>query len=380
MYLDFFKLKEMPFRLAPEPRFVYWSAGHAAALACMRSAQARAEGRAIIIADKGAGKTTLLEYLLLQVPRESATRFDFPPRSMAELNALLTQNAPDPRHGTRLVVCDNAHLFSEPMLAALLSGDLSSSGPAHEIRIVLAGEPPLARVLDVAGIRRAGRSAIERFQLPPLAPTEVSAYIAHRLAAAGGHGERIFRDDICVEIYRETKGNPRLVNALCDAAMVIACERESPTVGPSEIMRGMEDVGRLAAAQRNATPSPVADSEARMASDLPPLEADGIVLAKLRLLHQGKVLLERELPRGRLRVGRGSDNDLAIECKFVSRHHCQIFTSERMCVLEEVRSTNGVYVNQHRVRHRPLRDGDIIQVGEHQLHYVDLRGGPSGAV
>jgi general secretion pathway protein A len=374
MYLEFYKLKELPFRLAPEPRFLYWSAGHAAALACMRSAQARHNGCAIITGDKGTGKTTLLEHLLQREPPARTVRIDFPPRTLTELSEILqSRNEPDATSGPAVIVCDNAHLFSAQMLAEILLKTMLPTAQAHATSLVLAGEPALAHALEHATSASRGDLVDERAHLPPLTAAEVIAYVAHRLEMAGAAGRRIFRDDICIDIYRETKGNPRLVNALCDAAMVVACERELPEVGLAELRRGLEDLGRLTAAQRVDAEPAVAPAP----SIDPPVDTRRPVLARLRLLHHGELILERELARGRLRIGRGSDNEMRIDGKYISRYHCRILTSDDMCIVEDVQSTNGLSVNEQRTREHRLGDGDVIQMGEHELHYVDLRRAPS---
>lgn len=371
MYLDFYKLKEMPFRLAPDSRFIYWSSGHAAALACMRSAQIHHNGCAVITGERGTGKTMLLEYLLEREPTGCAVRINFPPRSAADLQQLVLGNgASDARPAARVILCDNAHLFDEEMLQQILTKTVVPAAQARDTRIVLMGEPVLTQALDSPPLAALGDLRGEHVELPPLAAVDVIAYISHRLDIAGAAGPRIFRDDICTEIHRETKGNPRLVNALCDAALMVACERELGEVGLAELRRGLEDIARMVAAHPTAIhPATILDFPRETAPT-----AHGRVLARVRVQFRGELVLERELQNGRLRIGRGIDNDMRIEGRYVSRYHCCILTGEDECALEDVHSTNGLFVNEQRVlnRHR-LQDGDIIQVGEHEIHYVDLR-------
>jgi len=371
MYLDFYKLKEMPFRLAPDSRFIYWSSGHAAALACMRSAQIHHNGCAVITGERGTGKTMLLEYLLEREPTGCAVRINFPPRSAADLQQLVLGNgASDARPAARVILCDNAHLFDEEMLQQILTKTVVPAAQARDTRIVLMGEPALTQALDSPPLAALGDLRGEHVELPPLAAVDVIAYISHRLDIAGAAGPRIFRDDICTEIHRETKGNPRLVNALCDAALMVACERELGEVGLAELRRGLEDIARMVAAHPTAIhPATILDFPRETAPT-----AHGRVLARVRVQFRGELVLERELQNGRLRIGRGIDNDMRIEGRYVSRYHCCILTGEDECALEDVHSTNGLFVNEQRVlnRHR-LQDGDIIQVGEHEIHYVDLR-------
>ena len=76
---------------------------------------------------------------------------------------------------------------------------------------------------------------------------------------------------------------------------------------------------------------------------------------------------------GRIIVGRTPDNDLQVDSRFVSRHHCQIVTTPNSCVIEDLNSTNGIYVKSKRVRRHYLNDGDVVVLGKHELIYVDER-------
>ena len=87
----------------------------------------------------------------------------------------------------------------------------------------------------------------------------------------------------------------------------------------------------------------------------------------------GKTVAERDLVPGRLIIGRTSDNDLQIDSKFVSRHHAQIVTTLQGCVIEDLNSTNGVYMRSKRVRRQILNDGDVFQIGQHEIMYMDDR-------
>ena len=87
----------------------------------------------------------------------------------------------------------------------------------------------------------------------------------------------------------------------------------------------------------------------------------------------GATIAERELTVGRFVIGRTSDNDLQIDSKFISRHHAQIITTQQTCVLEDLNSTNGIHVRSKRVRRRILNDGDVVQIGQHEIMYFDER-------
>src|SRR6185437_3076526 len=215
-------------------------------VACLRSARTRQNGCAALVAPRGAGKTTLFEWLAHDESPGTVTRLSFLPRPEADLREILLGQAEDDHNrGPRLVICDNAHTLSEELLLALIHRTVLPPPQAHATRIVLAVEPPLARILRTSALADFGESGGELYQLPALTAEEVAAYISHRLDLAGGGRTRLFRSEVCAEIHRETRGNPRLINALCDAAMSVACERELPEVGPAEVRRGLEEMARI---------------------------------------------------------------------------------------------------------------------------------------
>ena len=96
-------------------------------------------------------------------------------------------------------------------------------------------------------------------------------------------------------------------------------------------------------------------------------------VARILIGHAAKTVDERELRPGRLIIGRTSDNDIAIDSKFISRHHCQIITTQDSCVIEDLNSTNGIYVKSKRVRKHNFNDGDVVLVGQHEIMYMDER-------
>jgi len=96
-------------------------------------------------------------------------------------------------------------------------------------------------------------------------------------------------------------------------------------------------------------------------------------VGRILLATDGRTVGERELKPGRLVIGRTPDNDLRIDSKFISRHHCQIVAQAESCMIEDLNSTNGIFVQSKRVRRHNLNDGDVVQVGEYEIMYIDER-------
>jgi len=97
------------------------------------------------------------------------------------------------------------------------------------------------------------------------------------------------------------------------------------------------------------------------------------VIARILIAHEGQTVAERQLLPGRFIIGRTTDNDLQIDSKYVSRHHCQIISTIDGSIIEDLNSTNGIFVKHKRVRIHNLNDGDVVLVGKHELMYIDER-------
>jgi general secretion pathway protein A len=93
-------------------------------------------------------------------------------------------------------------------------------------------------------------------------------------------------------------------------------------------------------------------------------------VARLKVAHKGEEPREYPISQGRIILGRTGDNDLQIDSKYVSRHHAQIVTYGPDSVLEDLNSTNGIYVKGKRVKKHRLRDRDVFVIGEHELMYL----------
>ena len=232
------------------------------------------------------------------------------------------------------------------------------------LRIILAGQPELSAKLDAPQLEQLMQRVRMRFHLTTLTQTETRGYIEHRLEVAGAEGE-IFAADTFEEIFRYTGGVPRLINTLCDTAMMAAYVENRETVGRAQIVGAVQELRwpEYAARTRAAEPPPPVAA----APGAPP------PIARLLVATDGRTVQEIPLQVGRLIIGRTPDNDVQIDSRFVSRHHCQIITSTQSCVVEDLNSTNGTFVKSNRVRRYYLNDGDVVTIGKHELIYMDER-------
>jgi hypothetical protein len=236
------------------------------------------------------------------------------------------------------------------------------------LRIILAGQPELNEKLDAPELVQLTQRIRLRFHLTTLSPVEMRAYIQHRLEVAGAADRQIFDEEVYGELYRYTGGVPRLVNTLCDTAMMAAYTADRDAVGVNDVRSAVEELQWVEYAARTL-------HHIKPPDDLPPPIPDPSQPAVGRVLvaTDGRTVQEISLRVGRIIVGRTTDNDLQIDSRFVSRHHCQIITTPNSCVIEDLNSTNGIYVKSKRVRRHYLNDGDVVVIGKHELIYVDER-------
>jgi hypothetical protein len=234
----------------------------------------------------------------------------------------------------------------------------------------LVGQPELNEALNSPELVQLTQRVRLRFHLNALTRTETSAYIDHRLEVAGSQGRRIFTDDTYPTIYRYTGGVPRLVNTLCDTSMMAAFGRNHDTVSHADLDAAIRELQWEEYGTRTSE-TRVLNMEVSPAATAP--DAARSMMGRILLACEGKTVLERELHAGRIVIGRTPDNDVQIDSKYISRHHCQIVTQSDSCVIEDLNSTNGIAVQSKRVRRHNLNDGDIVQVGDHEIMYIDER-------
>jgi general secretion pathway protein A len=391
MYLELFKLHELPFRLSPDPQFLYLSKQHARAKAYMESTIWFTDGFVVITGEIGAGKTTLIETFLRELQTDAVVaqinqtqlsptaflqtvlvQFGFSPFSMKKPEVLATLNqflVEQHINGRKvLLIVDEAQNLSPRVLeeVRMLSGIETTKDKA--LRIILAGQPELNDKLNSPELLQLAQRVRLRFHLTALTKPETAAYIDHRLEVAGSQGRRIFADETYGTIYKYTGGVPRLINTLCDTCLMAAFGRDQDTVAVEDLEAAIKELQWVEfAAGTNRMRAP------NMELTLPSNTGTSHTVGRILLASEGKTVMERELKPGRLVIGRTADNDLQIDSKFISRHHCQIVTQENSCLIEDLNSTNGIYVQSKRVRRYNLNDGDVVQVGQHEIMYIDER-------
>jgi type II secretory pathway predicted ATPase ExeA len=388
-YCDLFGLTEPPFRLTPDPQFLFASKQHARAKAYMESTIWLADGFVVLTGEIGSGKTTLIECFLDELPEDvtlaviSQTQlspveflqallveFGFTPfkKPKVELLAMIKDFLVEQyAQGKRvLLVVDEAQNLSKKVLEEirLLSG--IETKKEKVLRIILAGQPELGDTLNSNRLEQLSQRVRLRFHLGRLSRAETKEYILHRLNVAGAADREILTPEALQLVFRYSGGVPRLVNILCDTSLLCAFADESTVVDEEIVRSAVEELQWSEYEQRLRDRESIADNTGGHALATTPL-------AKLEVYFGEDRVSEIELRPGRYVIGRTPDNDLQIQSKFVSRHHAQIGTDLQQSMIEDLNSTNGMFLGTRRVKRHVLEDADEIQLGEHKLVYRNLR-------
>ncbi|HSG59716.1 MAG TPA: AAA family ATPase [Woeseiaceae bacterium] len=393
-YLEHFELDEQPFRLTPDPDFVYWSKQHARAKAYMESTIWLADGFVVITGDIGSGKTTLLQSFLSEIDdnivyavvsqtqltateflQAVLTEFGFKPfdkRKVELLDMLNMFLIEQYSSGKKVVlIVDEAQNLNRKVLEEirLLSG--IETHKEKVLRIILAGQPELKETLDSPRLKQLVQRIRLRFHIGPLNREEMEEYIEHRLHVAGRDSDDLFEEDTFDIIHRYSGGVPRLINTLCDTALLCAFADEKAVVGVDDIMSAVEELNWTEHESNTGLYDKLRQIE------MPSRNASHVTQIEVR--SDGESLSVQTFPPGRIIVGRSPDNEIYIQSKFVSRHHAQLISDDGGCVIEDLNSTNGVFLGDKQIKKYRLRNGDVVSVGVHELVYTDLRDADTSA-
>lgn len=209
-YELFYGFDEQPFGLSSDPKFVYRSASFERATEALFDAIDRRESVIVLTGEKGTGKTTLCLSLVGQLgDSKRATLLTHPPASIDELLNVIERST--------VVVADDAERWPVEMLEQLHG--LAEGAREQCPQLVLVGEPMLIGTLRRRTLHALGGRIKTRCRLGPLGADEVAAYVAHRLAVAGTGVRVEFDEGALARLYAISRGVPRVINQVCDAAL-----------------------------------------------------------------------------------------------------------------------------------------------------------------
>jgi general secretion pathway protein A len=265
VYLEFFRLKDRPFSLAPDPRFIFMSESHREALAHLLYGVQEGHGFIEVVGQVGTGKTTLCRTLLEQIGGQAEIGFIFNPspseielltsinrefglptqaRTRSELVQELNQFLLRQKQAGRRVVLviDEAQNLDPAVLeqVRLLSNLETDSDKL--LQIVLFGQPELDENLGRSDLRQLRQRITVRWRLRPFGVREVGQYLEHRLAVAGHQGSSPFSAGAVRAIRWRSGGIPRLINAIADRALLLAFSRGRARVSARLALRAANEL------------------------------------------------------------------------------------------------------------------------------------------
>jgi type II secretory pathway predicted ATPase ExeA len=404
MCLEFFGLRASPFLLSPDPKFLYLSTQHSLAQAYLNYGLLNRESIVVITGEAGSGKTLLLNNLCAQIDEHVVAahishtqvspvqflqvlllEFGFKPfgKHKVELLDMLSRYLIEQHeHGRQVVlIIDDAHNLSDKVLEEIRLLADSDAGKGGGMNLILCGQTALLDTLAIPLLAPLTQRVRFRFHLSALSQTETREYIEHRLAVAGApEPDALFTATTGPMIYRYTGGIPRLVNILCETALLGAFADDFNVVTDRAVAKAVEELDWRPYAERqafhqaaaSASPAPApAETRVNGAPAYPTETLSRPTLGKIVLWAGGDELGEIEVDKDRVMIGRDADNDIPLKADYVSRHHAQVTVEQGACWITDLNSTNGTFVNGRRVKKRILRDGDVMQIGHHRLTYVN---------
>jgi type II secretory pathway predicted ATPase ExeA/pSer/pThr/pTyr-binding forkhead associated (FHA) protein len=378
VYLEHFNLERNPFDQLPDPEFLYLTPQHSEALTRMQFALAINDSFTIVTGEVGSGKTTLVRKLLSDMEEKCLPAFVTHTKVSAlelmqmilvelgvrpfdmgktELLAELQRIVDEERQRGRriVVVVDEAQNFSVGVLEELRLLTCMDTADSKAINIVLIGQPQLNDTIASPDLDQLRQRCRLRYHLNALSEEETMEYVRHRLTVAGGDPNEIFDALALASIYDHTRGIPRLVNTLCDTAMIMAYVAKRDKVTIDSIDDALDEL-----AWEEAAP-------ARGGSAKDQLDIHST--AHLAVTKRGRIRAEYKLNMPSYVVGRSDDCSIVIRSKYLSRHHALLARDQEGWMILDLRSTNGITVNGRKVQFARLADRDIVGIGEYLVRF-----------
>ena len=265
MYKKFYSLKENPFNVTSDPAFFFSSSRHGEAFSHLVYGINQRKGILVITGEIGTGKTTLCRTLLNRLDNATKTAFILNPnfsdlqllqlitkdlgltakaRNKADLVGALNDfllSETSKGHNVVLIVDESQNLKERQLEQIRLLSNLETE-KEKLLQIILVGQPELNDKLKLNSLRQLNQRVTVRYHILPLAKSELKKYIYHRLKIAGADSKIVFTDPAVEEIYLYSGGTPRLINIICDRALLAGFVSETFTIDDAIIKKCIEEI------------------------------------------------------------------------------------------------------------------------------------------
>lgn len=264
MYIDYFGLRDYPFRITPDTDYLYMSTAHSRAKAYMEYAIFNREGFVVITGEIGSGKTTLIKKLLTEITDDVivAKIFQTQLDEVELLQAILVEFGLNPFSAKKvellnmlnqflvnsyldgkqvLLIIDDAQNLSKRVLEEITMLSGVETQKEKILHVILAGQPELNHKLEAPDMEQLLQRVSLRYHVRALSLEETSEYVEHRLKIAGSD-KNIFTNDLYPMIHEYTGGIPRLINTLCDTVLTCAYADNKPVIDLAELSSALKEL------------------------------------------------------------------------------------------------------------------------------------------
>jgi general secretion pathway protein A len=266
MYRQFYNLKEKPFEITPDPNFLFLSESHKEALAHLVYAARERKGFTVITGEVGTGKTTLVQAFLAQLNGKVRTAYIFNPKLsatdfiryivedlgikeekhtkgqyIAQLHDMLMRSYS--RDEQVILIIDEAQSLPTPLLEEVRLLTNLETPKSKLLQVMLIGQPELNKVLNSHEFRQLKQRVGLRYHMQSLSEEDTQKYVEKRLTTAGALDTHLFSSKALREIYNYSKGIPRLINIVCDNALLAGYATGQKIIGDRtirEVIRQLE--------------------------------------------------------------------------------------------------------------------------------------------
>ena len=274
MYEQYYGLTEKPFSLTPDPKYLYRSQSHANAFELLQYAVQRREGFVVVTGDIGTGKTTLCRALLEQIDRKTFTALILNPflseedllkRTLVDFGVISREDAKAgrlagvskqelidalqefllgliPIDAGAVLIIDEAQNLPLAVLEQIRILSNLETDKEKLLQIILVGQLNLQTLLRSPELRQLDQRVSIRYELKPLDEETVAAYVAHRLAIAGGSARVAFTSRALGRVHKLSGGIPRLINLICDRALLAGFSARAKRITPEMVGRAAESL------------------------------------------------------------------------------------------------------------------------------------------
>lgn len=265
MYKEFYGLKEEPFSISPDPDFMYWSQKHLAAFRHLMYSIHRKKGLILLTGEIGAGKTTLINALLKEIGERAKTAsvanseidvsglFEFifhafglpleennKVKNLIRLNEFLVRSRNDDKDV--VIILDEAHNFSNEILEEIRLLSNIETPKEKLLQIILVGQPLLLDRINSIGFEQVRQRVGMSYYLRSLSKAETNLYIKKRLEISGAAESSLFNDEAIEEVFVCSQGIPRVINTICDNALLFGAAEQRPQIDAGIVRRVVDSL------------------------------------------------------------------------------------------------------------------------------------------